>query len=386
MIFAALYASEGAPIGFIWWALPALLRSVGVPIEQITALTAVLLLPWMFKFLWAPVLDAWRGPRWGYRAWLVTMQIVMALTLLPLAWLDPITHFDVWRWLLLAHGFAAATQDVAIDALAIGVVPPDERGRLNGAMQAGLLTGRSVFGGGALLVAAEAGRAWLVVALVAWILAALGASMLVREVEAPRERGGSLLGALAKMGRRRATWIGLVFALVAAAGFEATGQLAGPFLIDRGISSSLVGVFFSVFAVGAMLVGGLTGGVVSDRRSRAASAAVSMAGFVAMIILLAVIDLAGGSGVLLIAVLTGLYFFVGVFTATSYAIFMDLTDARIGATQFSAFMAATNGCESWSAWAGGRLAASHGYPAAFLALSAVSLAALPLLRLIDRRG
>ncbi|MCR4376435.1 MAG: MFS transporter [Acidobacteria bacterium] len=387
ILFTLLYASEGAPIGFIWWALPTLLRSADVPIDRITALTAVLLVPWVFKFLWAPALDVLRGPRWGYRAWLVTMQVIMALTLLPLAWLDPVTHFDVWRLLLLVHGFAAATQDVAIDALAIGAVPPAERGRLNGAMQAGMLTGRSVFGGGALLVAAWAGRAWLVVALVVWILATLGAATLLREVEPPRERGRGVLSALGEMVRMRGTWIGLAFALVAAAGFEATGQLAGPFLIDRGVSSGLVGVFFGVFAVGAMLVGGLAGGVIADRRGRAASAAASLAGFVAMIVLLAATDRAGVSGApVLMAVLTAMYFFVGFFTATSYAIFMDLTNARIGATQFSAFMAATNACESWSAWAGGRLAASQGYPAAFLVLGAVSLLGLPLLRLMRRRG
>jgi MFS transporter (putative signal transducer) len=386
VLFAVLYASEGAPIGFIWWALPTLLRSADVPIDQITALTAVLLLPWVFKFLWAPALDILRGPRWGYRAWLVTMQVIMALTLIPLAWLDPVTHFDAWRLLLVVHGFAAATQDVAIDALAIGVVPPGGRGRLNGAMQAGMLTGRSVFGGGALLVAAWAGRAWLIVALVVWILAALGAAMLLRETEPPRDRGQGMLRALGAMGRRRGTWIGLAFALVAAAGFEATGQLAGPFLIDRGVSSSLVGVFFGVFAVGAMLVGGLAGGVIADRRGRTAAAAASLAGFVSMIVLLAALDLAGGAGApVLMAVLTGMYFFVGFFTATSYALFMDLTDARIGATQFTAFMAGTNACESWSAWAGGRLAAGQGYPAAFLALSAVSLLGLPLLRLMRRR-
>jgi hypothetical protein len=44
--------------------------------------------------------------------------------------------------------------------------------------------------------------------------------------------------------------------------------------------------------------------------------------------------------------------FIGLFTAASYALFMDLTDPKLGGTQFSAFMAATNGCESWSGWAG----------------------------------
>jgi MFS family permease len=64
MLFAALYFSEGAPIGFIWWALPAQLRLQHVPIEQITLLTSTLVLPWTLKFLWAPLVDLLSGNRW----------------------------------------------------------------------------------------------------------------------------------------------------------------------------------------------------------------------------------------------------------------------------------------------------------------------------------
>jgi MFS family permease len=386
VFFTLLYASEGAPIGFIWWALPTLLRSAGVPIDQITALTAVVLLPWIFKFLWAPALDLLRGRRWGYRSWLIAMQLLMAAALLPLAWLDPVQHFDTWRLLLLVHAFSAATQDVAIDALAIGGVPPAERGRLNGAMQAGMLTGRSVFGGGVLLLGTWFGREWIILALVAWILAALGAAVMLREAEPPpRDRAHAFLGLLASALRRRGTWLGLAFALLSAAAFEATGQLAGPYLIDRGVPSETIGVFFGLFVVGAMLVGGLIGGASSDRWGRLTSAAASLTGFVAAIVLLAFVDLGGASdGPVLIALLTTMYFFVGFFTAVSYALFMDLTDPRLGATQFSAFMAATNACESWSAFTSGRIVASQGYPAAFFAMSAVSLLALPLLRLMRR--
>lgn len=386
LLFTALYASEGAPIGFIWWALPTLLRSADVPIDQITSLTAVLLLPWVFKFLWAPVLDLLRSDRWGYRAWLISMQLVMAAALVPLAWLEPVQHFNTWRLLLIVHAFAAATQDVAIDALAIGSVPMGERGRLNGAMQAGMLTGRSLFGGGVLLLGAWFGRETIILALVLWIVAALGAALMLREPEPPpRDRAGVFFGALLAVLRIRATWIGVAFALVSAAAFETTGQLAGPFLVDRNVPSETVGVFFGLFVVGAMLTGGLVGGMFSDRWGRLPAAAWSLAGFVAMIVLLALADLGGVAGTpVLMALLTAMYLFVGFFTAVSYALFMDLTDRRLGATQFTAFMAATNACESWSVWAGGRIAAAQGYPAAFLMMSAVSLAALPLLRLMRR--
>ncbi len=82
-----------------------------------------------------------------------------------------------------------------------------------------------------------------------------------------------------------------------------------------------------------------------------------------------------------------MYFFIGLFTASSYALFMDLTDARLGGTQFSAFMSATNGCESWSAWAGGRIVGpGHHYAAAFLIMCGASLLSLPLLRWLAKES
>jgi MFS family permease len=367
--------------------LPTLLRSADVPVDRITSLTAVVLLPWVFKFLWAPLLDLLRRPGWGYRAWIISMQVLMAAALVPLIWIDPVDGFGWWRTLLLAHAVAAATQDVAIDALAIGAVPPESRGRLNGAMQAGMLTGRSVFGGGVLLIGTWLGIAGMIAALVLWILIALTAALWLRHGEPPRRAdGASFIGALARAARMKTTWIGLGFALVSAAAFEATGQLAGPYLVDRNVPETTIGVFFGLIVVGALLAGGLAGGVAADRFGRLATAATSLLGFTTFILVLAGADTGAVTGAAVsMALLAAMYFFVGVFTAASYALFMDLTDPRLGATQFSAYMAATNACESWSAWGGGRLAAAYGYPVAFAVMSLVSLASLPLLAVIRRR-
>jgi MFS transporter, PAT family, beta-lactamase induction signal transducer AmpG len=389
-VFTLLYASEGAPIGFIWWAMPTLLRAAELPIEQITGLTALVVLPWVFKFAWAPLVDTLRSPSWGFRAWIMTAQMTMGLTLLPLIWLDPVEQFDTWRILLLLHAVAAATQDVAIDALAINSVPPRDRGLLNGSMQAGMLVGRSLFGGGALLVAATLGRGWMLSALIAWIWLALLVLIFVREPDglAPsRERLYAFRRKLARTLRRRVVWLGIAFALISGAGFEATGQLAGPFLVDRGVPATTIGLFFSVFAVGATLLGGLVGGRLSDRWGRLRSVAVFLAGLAACIVALGLADLTGARDhTTLIGLLVIVYLFIGLFTASSYALFMDLTDPALGGTQFSTYMAATNGCESWSAWAGGRVAGQAGYAPAFITMSAVSLGGLALLWLLARES
>ncbi|MBK5294127.1 MAG: MFS transporter [Acidobacteriia bacterium] len=389
-LFTLLYLSEGGPIGFIWWALPTMLRTAGVAVPQITALTALLVLPWVFKFLWAPLVDACRTPRWGFRAWIITAQLAMGAALLPLSWLDPVEHFPWWGALLLLHAFCAATQDVAIDALAIHAVPESQRGTLNGCMQTGMLVGRSLFGGGALLIVSVWGKQWVIIALVTVIwttsLCLLGAKESV-ENTGFKNRIADFRLHLSSAFRRRTTWLGLAFALTAAAGFEATGQLAGPFLVDRGVPEKTIGVFFGAVVV-ATVLGGLIGGKLSDRWGRIRAVAVFLIGFVAMIVGLAWTDLAlaNPNPTLLFSWLTGMYFFIGLFTAASYALFMDLTDPRLGGTQFSAFMAATNGCESGSAWAAGRVMATTNYATAFLVLSAASLLSLPLLVWLAKAG
>ena len=83
LLFAACYFSEGAPIGFIWWALPTKLHAAGVSVETTASISALLVLPWVFKFLWAPIIDICRSARWGYRAWILTLQLFMGTDAAP---------------------------------------------------------------------------------------------------------------------------------------------------------------------------------------------------------------------------------------------------------------------------------------------------------------
>lgn len=89
----------------------------------------------------------------------------MTLCLVPLLFLDLRDDFVLVAWLLFLHAFAAATQDVAIDAWCISLIDPSERGAYNGWMQAGMLVGRSIMGGGALILRPLIGDASVVILL-----------------------------------------------------------------------------------------------------------------------------------------------------------------------------------------------------------------------------
>jgi len=388
LFFALLYLAEGAPIGYVWWALPTRLRDAGVPIEDVTRISALVTLPWACKFLWAPLVDALRPARMGLRAWIAGAQWAMGLTLLPVIGLDPASQIDLLLAALLLHAFTAATQDVAIDALAVASIPTHELGAMTGWMQVGMLAGRAIFGGVALAAERWVGPGIVVAALIGFVWASSVVVWLARSPgrsPLPRPARAHPFAVFARRLRevlaRRATWLGLAIAIIAGCAMEATGAVAGPMLIDRGFAKETVGHFFALPAVLAMGLGALVGGRLSDRRRRDLGLGVAIAALALGVLVVAAASSSASPEApwRLFASLTGVYALFGAYTASAYALLMELTDPRLGGTQFSAYMSGVNLCNVWSAWAVGRLAAQVGYSSALVAMAIASLLALPAL-------
>jgi predicted MFS family arabinose efflux permease len=244
-----------------------------------------------------------------------------------------------------------------------------------------------MFGGGALLMSKWIGQTAVVCLLIA---AVTGSMILVAGSRLPPAERQSVLRERAAHAARefRAaltelhTWQGLLFALIGGAAFKSLEVVLGPFLVDRGYTEEEIGLFSAGPMIGLMVLGALTGGWLADRIRRTTCVSIALLSFVVPIAALAAADLAlgGARGLHLLALLAITAFGIGLFTASSYALFMDLTRRGIAATQFSAFMGATNGCEAWSSVSVGRVIAGQGYSAAFWCMCCASLLALPLLR------
>ena len=327
---------RGAPIGFLWLALPTRLKAEGVALEQITWLTSILVLPWTLKFVWAPLVDVLRSNRWSLRHWILATQAAMGLTLAPLLWLDPDVDF---RWMtatLVVHAFCAATQDVAIDALCIAETKAYERGQYNGWMQAGMLLGRACLGGGALILATVVGPQAVILLLMGsvWFSSLMVFTCRERnhELGADRSRRDHLRRALAATIRSRSTWLGLAFGLIGGAAFKSLEVIFGPFLIDRGYSQAEIGWFSAGPMIVLMIAGSLLGGWLADKTGRKRLVAGALIWIVMVVSALALSDRWAGAcrGPHLLTFLAGAAFGIGVFTASSYALFMDLTDPCAG--------------------------------------------------------
>ncbi|MBT4491656.1 MAG: MFS transporter [Gammaproteobacteria bacterium] len=143
--FAIFYLAQGLPIGLISIALPAWLAEQGASAADIAYFVAISGLPWGFKLLAGPVMDRFSLLAMGRRRpWVIASQggLLIAICLLGTTH-DPVENIVLLTWFAFVVNMFAAVQDVAVDGMAIDVLPEDERGRANAFMAFGQVAGYS---------------------------------------------------------------------------------------------------------------------------------------------------------------------------------------------------------------------------------------------------
>jgi PAT family beta-lactamase induction signal transducer AmpG len=145
-----MYFAQGLPWGFASVTFAAYLIDNGTPVEDIAILFATVALPWTFKWIWGPVVDAIFIEKYGpRRQWVLFAQAGMALTLGSLILVDDLNEqVDLVTRVLFVHNIFASLQDVATDALAVEILQPDEVAKVNGFMFAAKRLGIIIGGAG----------------------------------------------------------------------------------------------------------------------------------------------------------------------------------------------------------------------------------------------
>jgi PAT family beta-lactamase induction signal transducer AmpG len=140
---SSMYFAQGIPYGLMNIAVPAWLASQGVGAGEIASFLAIIILPWAFKLLSGPLMDRYQFLAMGRRRpWVLGAQLGMTLAFFGLVLIDnPAEQIGLLMVLGLLINVFAATQDVAVDGMAIDVTPVNEQGRLNGFMVFGKAIG-----------------------------------------------------------------------------------------------------------------------------------------------------------------------------------------------------------------------------------------------------
>jgi MFS family permease len=401
--FGVLYISEGIPYGFTSIAMVAFMRQYGVSLEAIGAFVAALFLPWAFKWAWAPLVDLVRLDRWGgRRAWIIACTSMMLVTLLVTANIDAQANF---RWLLamvMLHNFFCATQDVAIDSLAVSTLQPDERGRGNGFMFGGPYFGIMLGGGGAVFVSGLFGFQGALAYVAA--LSLLNLAFVVLFVRDPYARPGARreAGALRALVTKLVTFvqevyasfwrsgrgpiIGTAFSLLPCGAMALAYATLSTIQVDYGLDQSQIALL-QVFNTIAAAAGCLAGGFASDRIGHRTMVAVGFACTAMITFALATqidqLGLAAVAPALFYGSIISHGFFFGVSYGARNAIFMGMTNPVVAATQFTAFMGMTNLAVSFGNLWQGAVAERMGYATVLYADALVGLlviAVIPFLR------
>jgi MFS transporter, PAT family, beta-lactamase induction signal transducer AmpG len=276
---AILYFSQGFPFGIVNETVNLYLSFAGVSLGTVGVVSGVGII-WTLKFFWAPLVDA----AGTYRAWIFGALIVLSLALAAIGIVPPAG--GAFAAVLIVLVVASATQDIAIDALAIRLTPRDLLGVVNSARVAAYRCAMIVAGGGVAMLA-DTAMGWrgafvaaamvplVVLALVArWVPRSSSGSSEFLEAVTPRN-AEELRGT---RGTRRSPLRGLwhwlqqpkALLLLAAIllyrlGDNALTPMIRPYWVSRGFSATEIGNVTTTLGMICTIAGAIAGGAFVTR-------------------------------------------------------------------------------------------------------------------------
>jgi len=148
--FFFLYFGQGLPLGLSVIALPAWLAANGAPAADVAAIGATAYLPWSFKWIPAALMDRYSYlPMGRRRLWLIaSLLLMMAAFALAAVFAPGVDDVQLLIAIVFMLGAGAAIQDVAVDGLAVDILPEREQGTASSFMFGGQTVGRAAAGAG----------------------------------------------------------------------------------------------------------------------------------------------------------------------------------------------------------------------------------------------
>jgi MFS transporter, PAT family, beta-lactamase induction signal transducer AmpG len=331
--------SAGLPLLLTISLLQARMKREGVDLEVI-GLMALVGLPYTLKFVWAPVLDRYAMPLLGRRrGWLLASQILLMLAIIGLGVTHPVPNTWVVALAALAVTFFSASQDIVIDAYRREDMADKELGLGSSLYVSGYRLGMWVAGGGGFILADRFSFSTVYFVMACCLLPGVLTTVLTPEPNAPfgfpRTMQEAVVEPFKEYFSRQGAWWILAFILLYKIGDTMASAMTTPFYLDMGFSMTEIGAVVKTFGAGAIIVGGLIGGVLMIRLGINRSLwlfgllqAVSTAGFV-------VLAQFGHSVPTLTAVIAFENLSAGMGTSAYAAFMASITHQKFTATQYA---------------------------------------------------
>lgn len=399
------YVAQGLPVGLFFYAIPSWLAANEIEPLIIGGFVGATALPWTLKFLNGFIMDRFAFLAMGKRrAWLIGAQTVMICGFVVGASMRPgLEDIALLTTLSFLINTATTFQDVAVDGLAVDLIPDHERPRANGLMFGGQSVGIAI---GAALSGYLIANFGVSVAFVC-IGSLVGATLLLALVA--RERPGERLlpwspGQASSQARAqkanawlpllRTVWNSMLNRDSFLVGFTVmmNGVIFGLYLTVGPVIATGMGGWsdeeFSALTGLASVVAGLCGvfvfGFIVDRIGTRLGGTSGLIVYATVGLLMSVAVSVGIESWMIVALAFGAILCDIYIKVSTCSTAMRLCDVRVSATQFTLYMALANLGTTLSGFIAGPLDQLGGERALTIAVCCAGLlgaAAFSLVRL-----
>lgn len=261
--------SSGLPLLLTGSTLQAWMTNEGVDLTAI-GMVSLIGLPYVLKFLWAPLLDRYQVPFFGRRrGWMILFQILLVLSIFGLSLSSPKTNIImvcVWSFLIALF---SASQDVVLDAYRREIMPDEELGLASSLYVNGYRLAMLVSGAFALYLADQIAwndvYKWMALLMVPAVLFTLIAPKEAQHIKVPQNLSEAMIGPLKDFFTRSGAWTILLFILLYKVGDSMASNMTTPFILNIGYSKTDIATVAKTFGMISTIVGALVGGIVMLR-------------------------------------------------------------------------------------------------------------------------
>ncbi len=361
--FAALYVAQGIPEGLLWYAVPAWLAMNGKSPAEIGSYVAVIGIPWSLKIINAPIMDRFTYLSMGRRRpWVLFGQLGLILSFLSMSLIsDPINNLSLLMILGFIVSFFEVSQDIAVDGMAIDILPVDQQARANGLMWGSKTLGISASVAAGSWIMSHYGYFYAIVSFSFFTSIIILVPLLLRE--RPGEKllpwtKGEASKTAAKI--QLHSWKGIFKSLYKVFFLPVSlmmGIAAFSFSVGRGLIDTVLPVFTvqelgwadtqysQIFATANLIsgIGGMIiGGFLIDYFGKVKMITVYLSLLITLVSVMSFLKSFWHSEIFVIGFIIGFYILLTFTTIAIFASAMQLCWKRISVTQFTLYMAISN--------------------------------------------
>ena len=336
--------SSGLPLYLLIQFIPAWLRSNEIDLATI-GLFNLIMFPYTWKFLWAPLIDRFEFPFLGLRrGWMMVTQITLLLLMVLLAGKDPQTDITMIAIIVSCIAFFSASQDVVIDAYRRELLPDEELGAGSGFFTQAYRIASFVPGSFGLIMVGYYPWEAAHIMIAAFMLVGICTTFWLKETSETIKIPSTISNAVIEPFReffKRDGWKQAVFILLFMFFYKLGDNMATaletPFFLDMGFTTVEIGSIAKISKTIGAAIGTIIGGIVMIRLG--INRSLWIFGFVQILSILgyAALSITGQANAML-AVATFLeYLGVGLGTVALLAFMARTTSRHFTATQFALF-------------------------------------------------